>query len=234
MLKAAADINLYVNKGESIGIVGESGSGKSTLAKLIARMIEPTSGSILFRGEDITTFSKKELMFYYSQMQMVFQNPLDTFSPKMTIDEYLIQPMLNHALMTRSQALKHLTELMKRVGLDDSFLKKYPGELSGGQLQRVVIARALSLNPQLIIFDECTSALDASIQKKIIDLIVNIEHEELFTSVFITHDLTLACAICDRIYIMNKGRVVEMLHKGEYGKAKEAYTRKLMDAIIAL
>ncbi|MBN2899037.1 MAG: ABC transporter ATP-binding protein, partial [Clostridia bacterium] len=204
-IKAADDINLVVKKGEAIGIVGESGSGKSTLAKLIAGMIEPTSGQILFNGEVISQYSRKALKSYYAKMQMVFQNPLDTFSPKMKISSYLIQPMLNHGYMTKSEAFKHLSQWMMRVGLDGSYLDKYPSELSGGQLQRVVIARALSLNPQLVIFDECTSALDASIQKKIIDLIVNIEHEAAFTSVFITHDLTLACDICDRIYIMNEG-----------------------------
>lgn len=233
-IKGADCVDLYVKKGEAIGIVGESGSGKSTLARLIACINRPSSGEILFNGDDIHLMNKSEKKAYYAKMQMVFQNPLDTFSPKMKIGDYLIQPMLNHGLMNKKMALEHIADIMARVSLNKTFMDKYPSELSGGQLQRVVIARALSLNPQLVIFDECTSSLDASIQKKIVDLIVNIEHEDHFTSIFITHDLTLATEICDRIYIMNKSRIVEMLERQDYDRPKESYTKQLMDAIIRL
>lgn len=227
-------VNMYANKGELVGVVGESGCGKSTFANIIACIVKSTSGTIRFNNRDITALNNKERREYYKRFQMVFQNPLDTFSPKMTIGRYMIEPSLNFGLMDKQVAKKNAVELLVTVGLDEKFMDKYPLELSGGELQRVVIARAMGLKPDLMVFDECTSALDVSIQQKIVNLIVSLQKARGFTIIFITHNLVLAENICDRLYVMQGGEIVEMLNKGEFHNASHPYTKGLIGSIFTI
>ncbi len=231
-VSALEAVNIKVNSGECVGIVGESGSGKSTLAKLILHLIPVTSGQIFFKGKDITRLSKKELKAYYRLVQMVFQDPLSTFSPKMKIGSYLLEPFLHYEHMKRSDGHKKAVELLKMVGLCETYINKYPHELSGGELQRVVMARAIGINPDLIICDEATSALDVSLQKQTIELLKDLRKNNQFSALFITHDLALAERICDRTYVMYQGRIVETLVEDDIVESAEnPYTRKLLDSV---
>lgn len=233
-LHALKDVNIHALKGEVVGIVGESGCGKSTFANIIAGISKSTSGTVLFKNKDITQLNAKERRNYYKSFQMVFQSPLDTFSPKMTIGRYMIEPSLNFKLMDKKNAKIYAKELLETVGLKEEYMDKYPSELSGGELQRVVIARAIGLKPELIVFDECTSALDVSIQQKIVNLIIKLHEERAFTIIFITHNLVLAENICDRIYVMLSGEVVDVLNRGDFEKASHPYTKKLIDSIFTI
>nr|WP_321498435.1 ABC transporter ATP-binding protein [uncultured Methanolobus sp.] len=233
-LHALKNVNIHAEKGEVVGIVGESGCGKSTFANIIACIVKSTSGSVLFNGQDITCMNNKERREYYKSFQMVFQDPLDTFSPKMTVGRYMIEPCLNFKLMDRKSAKKYAEELLVTVGLDRKYMKKYPSELSGGELQRVVIARAIGLKPELMVFDECTSALDVSIQQKIVNLIMDLQKERGFTILFITHNLVLAENICNRIYVMQSGEVVDVLNKGDFENPSHPYTKNLIDSIFTI
>ncbi|ETA69299.1 ATPase component of various ABC-type transport systems with duplicated ATPase domain [Methanolobus tindarius DSM 2278] len=233
-LHALKNVNIHASKGEIVGIVGESGCGKSTFANIIACITKSTSGKILFNNEDITHLNYKERRDYYKSFQMVFQSPLDTFSPKMKVERYMIEPSLNFKLMDKKSAKEYAKELLATVGLSEGYMKKYPSELSGGELQRVVIARAIGLKPELMIFDECTSALDVSIQQKIINLIIELQKEKGFTIMFITHNLVLAENICDRIYVMKSGEVVDVLNKGDFRNASHPYTKNLIDSIFTI
>jgi ABC-type oligopeptide transport system ATPase subunit len=225
-------IDMTFEKGTCIAIVGGSGSGKSTVARLISHLIQVTSGSIIFNGKDVSKVDKRTLKSYYRKVQMVFQNPLDTFSPRMKIGRYMVEPYLNFRIMNKKDALVEVGELLKRVGLDASYLNRYPNELSGGQLQRVVLARTMALEPEVIIFDEATSALDVTIQNRVLELIRNLSAEKSFTSIFITHDLALAEKMADKIYVMCEGVVVETLESGHLrDEAKHPYTLDLLDAV---
>ena len=228
---ALKDVDLHVKAGETVGIVGESGSGKSTIARLIARIIKPTAGTITLKGHPIPK-SNKDLKAYYRHVQMVFQRPLEAFSSKMTIRSYMIQPILNYGLCDRTAMDEKVIDMLKRVGLDESFMDKYPYELSGGQLQRVVIARVLMIAPELIIFDECTSALDVHTERKIIGLIEELKAGKSFSSIFITHNILLARKMCDRIYVMKEGQVMEIITKdSDY---EHLYTKQLFDSIMTV
>lgn len=233
--QAVKNINMHILKGEWIGIVGESGSGKSTIAKMISHLTSVTSGTMMFQGQDSTSLKKKELKEYYKQVQMIFQDPLLTFSPRMKIGHYLIEPFINFKLADKKEAFKMAEELLELVGLNKEFMERYPHELSGGQLQRVVIARVIGLNPSLIICDECTSALDATTQKQILQLLIDLRKRINFSCMFITHDLSVAKAICDRIYIMRQGEIVEEVYSTNLLKdAKHLYTTELLQAATAL
>ena len=229
--KAVHNINLTIKKGEWIGIVGESGSGKSTLARIICHLEAMDEGCMVFKGQDITTLHKKSLKDYYRNLQMIFQDPLSTFSPRMRIGDYLSEPFCNFKILKKKEAAQHAKVLLENVGLPADFTEKYPHELSGGQLQRVVIARAVGLKPDLIICDECTSALDVTIQQQILQLLLDLKKKNQFSNVVITHDLALAESVCDRIYVMFAGEIVEVL-KSPYivRDAGHPYTKKLIGA----
>lgn len=234
-VEALKDVSLSLHKDRSVGIVGESGSGKSTLARVVSHLTPVTAGSIFFKGRDITSLRGALLKNYYQRVQMIFQDPLSTFSPRMKIGEYLVEPFVNFGLLSRKNALAKAGDLLERVGLPGDFLKRYPSMLSGGQLQRVVIARAVGLRPEIIISDECTSALDVTIQQQIMDLFRDLREETGFASLFITHDLALAEGNCDEIHVMYNGRIVEALASQNINQeATHPYTRELIDSVFSI
>ena len=229
------NVDLSLRQGECIVIVGESGCGKSTLARLIAQLTAITTGRMLYKGRDVTTLHGRYLQEYYKSVQMIFQDPLSTFSPRMKIGKYMIEPYLNFKLLKRKAAYEYAEELLEMVGLHKEFLKRYPHELSGGQLQRVVIARTIGLKPDIIICDECTSALDVSIQQQIIALLLELQKKTNFCNIFITHDLALAESISNKIYVMYLGEIVEILSSKNISRdAKHPYTRALLNAVLSV
>lgn len=233
--KAVHNISLTIKQGEWIGIVGESGCGKSTLARIICHLVAIDDGCMLFKGQDVTKLNKKSLKDYYKNLQMIFQDPLSTFSSRMRIGDYLSEPFINFNILKKKEAAQHAKELLELVGLPAYFTEKYPHELSGGQLQRVVIARAVGVKPDLIICDECTSALDVSIQQQVLQLLIELKQKIQFSNIFITHDLALAESVCDRIYVMHASEIVEVIESNHIVRdAQHPYTKKLISAGFSL
>ncbi|WP_242946438.1 ABC transporter ATP-binding protein [Geosporobacter subterraneus] len=233
--QAVNNVNIQLAKGECIGIVGESGCGKSTLARIVSHLTDLDEGRMIFNGKDVTGLQGELLRRYYKSVQMIFQDPIGTFSPRMKIGTYLMEPFRNFKIMDKGRAGKYAEELLGMVGLSKDYMRKYPNELSGGQLQRVVIARAMGLKPDIIICDECTSALDVSIQQQIIQLLLELKEKTNFSSIFITHDLALAESICDRIYVMYLGEIIEMFESQNIIRdAKHPYTKMLLDSVFSV
>ena len=233
--RAIQNCSMTVKKGEWIGIVGESGCGKSTLARIICHFLALDEGSIFYKGQDVTNLNKKLTKDFYKSVQMIFQDPLSTFSPRMRIGNYISEPFINFKLLKKKEANLYAKDLLQLVGLPAHFTQKYPHELSGGQLQRVVIARAVGIKPDLIICDEITSALDASIQQQIMQLLIELKHKNDFSNLFITHDVALAESVCDRIYVMHAGEFVEVIESHHMVRdAKHPYTKKLISAGFSL
>ncbi len=231
-IQAVKNVSLSLKHGECLSIVGESGCGKSTLARIICFLNKPDSGNIIFKGDDITRLKGKALKNHYQNIQMIFQDPLASFSPRMKIDQFLIEPFIIFRLVSKKNALNKAKEMLQQVGLTEHMLNRYPGELSGGQLQRVVITRAINLMPEIIVSDESTSALDVSVQKQIIELLQKLRQEYSFSMIFITHDLAVAENISERILVMKEGEILEQLNS--YNIKKEAnhpYTKKLIDSV---
>ncbi|PIE31598.1 peptide ABC transporter ATP-binding protein [candidate division KSB3 bacterium] len=234
-VQALRDVSMTLVQGECVGIVGESGCGKSTLAKLICHLIKASCGKLLYHGVDVTSLHGKGLRAYYKRVQMIFQDPLSTFSPRMKMGTYLMEPFINFKLMDRRKASGYVRELLGLVGLAPETMTKYPNELSGGQLQRVVVARAIGIEPDIIICDECTSALDVSVQEQIIQLLSRLREQSGFSCIFITHDLALAENFCDRIYVMNLGEIVEIVDcENLVRDAQHPYTRMLLDSVFSV
>jgi len=232
-LRAVDDVSLSIFEGEILGVVGESGSGKSTLAKNILRLINPTSGSIELFGAKLASLSKKEMKKARKKMQVVFQDPYSSLNPRMTVFEVLAEPLSSFfPKMTQDSVEQDVQSAILEVGLDVSFLGRYPHELSGGQCQRVAIARALMPKPQLLICDEAVSALDASIRAEIIDLLLSIKQKRKLTMVFIAHDLAVVKKICDRVVVMQKGKIIESGKTEDvFYNPKEPYTKQLLDSV---
>jgi peptide/nickel transport system ATP-binding protein len=232
-LRAVDDVSLSIFEGEILGVVGESGSGKSTLAKNILRLINPTSGSIELFGTKLASLSKKEMKKARKKMQVVFQDPYSSLNPRMTVFEVLAEPLSSFfPKMTQDSVEQDVQSAILEVGLDVSFLGRYPHELSGGQCQRVAIARALMPKPQLLICDEAVSALDASIRAEIIDLLLSIKQKRKLTMVFIAHDLAVVKKICDRVIVMQKGKIIESGKTEDvFYNPKEPYTKQLLDSV---
>lgn len=231
-LKAVNDVSLDVKSGECVAIVGESGCGKSTLAKLVTHIEEVTDGKIIFDGKDITKIRREELKKYRRKVQMIFQHPSNVFSPRMKIGTFLMEPWINFEKKSKQQAKDMAYYALERVKLPKEYFNKYPHELSGGELQRVSIARAISLHPQMLICDEATSALDVSIQKDIIDLLREHRAEDSFAIIFICHDLALVENFCDRIAVMYLGKIVEIMgSKHLKEQAVHPYTKALLDSV---
>lgn len=231
---ACDNINLKVYKGKTLGIVGESGSGKSTYVRMIMNLEKPTNGEILYYGKDLTKFSKNEIWESRQNIQMVFQDPWAAFNPKMTVLDILTEPLINYKKIDKKDKENVAKKLLKMVELPEEFINKYPQNMSGGQKQRIGIARAISLEPEILICDEATSALDVSIQKNIVELLVKLQKEKGISIIFICHDLALTRAISHEIAVMEKGKVVEVLDGNEVNNAKHPYTKKLLDCIFSI
>jgi len=232
-LKAVDDVSFKVKKGQTLGLVGESGCGKTTLGRTIVRLYEPTEGQVIFKGQDITNLSFKELQPLRKKIQFIFQNPYASLNPRQTIGEIITEPWKIHkTIESPKDQYDEAARLLDKVGLPPSHLSRYPHEFSGGQRQRICIARALTLKPELIICDESVSALDVSIQASVLNLLLDLQEEFGLTYIFISHDLSVVKFISDEVGVMNEGKLVEFSDfKSVYERPKEAYTRKLLDSI---
>ena len=231
VLHALDGVSLTIREGEFFGVVGESGCGKSTLGRCLLRLIEPTSGSIFFKKEDITRKSRRDLHAVRGQMQMVFQNPYSSFNPKLRIGTSLLQVARLYG-MDRQQAEKRIHQLLESISLPEDMLSRSPGELSGGQLQRLAIARALLPDPQLIVADEPVSALDVSVQAQILNLLIDLRKEYHTAMLFISHEMTVVQHLCDTVAVMYLGKVMELAPTQElFSRLLHPYTQALMSAI---
>ena len=233
ILTAVNEISMETLEGEVLGVVGESGSGKSTLAKTILGLQKLSSGQVEVFGQRLTEINKKELKEIRKKMQVVFQDPFSSLNPRMTVFEILKEPLDSFfPSMTKESAQKDIEDGLMEVGLTNEYLGRYPHELSGGQCQRVAIARALMPKPQLLICDEAVSALDASIRGEIIDLLLRIKAEKKLTMIFIAHDLAVVRKICDRVIVMQSGKIVEQgPTEKEFFEPEKEYTANLLSAV---
>ncbi|MDW0110711.1 ABC transporter ATP-binding protein [Sporosarcina aquimarina] len=236
-VKAVDDISFTVKKGETLGIVGESGCGKSTMGRTLIRLYEPTDGSVLFGGTDITKLPEKELRpLIRRKIQMIFQDPYASLNPRKSLGNLLNEPMKVHGLYgNQKERDEKIKELLEVVGLHSSAINHYPHEFSGGQRQRIGIARSLVLNPELIIADEAVSALDVSIQAQIINLLEDLQEEFNLTYIFISHDLSVVRHIADRVGVMYLGKMAELADKDDlYKEPLHPYTQALLSAVPAI
>ena len=234
VVKAVDDVSFVVNEGETFALVGESGSGKSTTGRCLLRLIEPTSGEVLFRGRNVLGYSSTELRAARRDMQMVFQDPFSSLNPRMRAFTIVEEPLVIHSIGTKPERRQRVADLFKLVGLDPAHLDRYPHEFSGGQRQRIGLARALALNPSFIIADEPVSALDVSIQAQVINLLMDLQEQLKLTYLFIAHDLRLVRHISTRVAVMYLGRIVEMGNTPEiFANPQHPYTKALLSAVPA-
>jgi len=232
-IKAVDDVSFEVYPGETVGLVGESGCGKTTLGRTILRLEEPTSGDIIFNGQRINELDKEALRKMRKDMQIIFQDPYSSLNPRITIGEAIMEPMRIHEVLESDfSRRRRVIELLETVNLQTSHFNRYPHEFSGGQRQRICIARALALNPQFIICDESVSALDVSVQAQVLNLLNKLKGEFNFTTIFISHDLSVVKFMSDRIVVMNRGKIEEIGYAEDiYRNPTKEYTKKLIDAI---
>ena len=230
-VKAVDDITFDLYEGETLGLVGESGCGKSTLGRTIIRLYEPTSGEVIFEGEDVAKKSRKEMRALREEMQFIFQDPYSSLNPRMTVFNILAEPLIAHGKFKRGPELDaYVKNLMDRCGLPSYYCYRYPHQFSGGQ--RIGIARSLALDPSFIICDEPVSALDVSIQSQIINLMKDMQEEKNISYIFISHDLSVVKHISDRVGVMYLGSMMELADKNEiYSNPQHPYTRALIGAI---
>ena len=231
-LRAVDDVSFDIAEGETFGLVGESGSGKTTTGRCILRLVEPTSGEVRFRGEDVLSFSTSRMREARRQMQIVFQDPYSSLNPRMRVGAIVEEPMVIHRIGTTGERQARARELFELVGLDPSERSKRPHQFSGGQRQRIGIARALALNPSFVIADEPVSALDVSVQAQIVNLLMELQARLKLTYLFIAHDLRLVQHICSRVAVMYQGRIVEMGGtESLFAAPSHPYTRALLSAV---
>jgi peptide/nickel transport system ATP-binding protein len=232
-IKAVDEVSFDLYEGETIGLVGESGCGKSTLGRSILQLIKPTGGKIFFKGQDLQQAGKHQLRNLRKDMQIIFQDPYSSLNPRMIVGEAIGEPIRVHGLAANKRQQKEkVIELLEKVNLQADHYHRYPHEFSGGQRQRIVIARALALHPAFVICDESVSALDVSVQAQVLNLLSDLKTEFKFTSVFISHDLSVVRYISDRIMVMNKGKIVETGPAEEiYTNPQSSYTQKLISSI---
>jgi peptide/nickel transport system ATP-binding protein len=231
-VRAVDGISFDIVRGETLGLVGESGSGKSTTARLLARLLEPTSGTIVYAGHDITHQSQRQLRPLRAELQMIFQDPYSSLNPRRTIGTIVGEPLRTFGPPAKAERRARVREVMGRVGLNPEHYNRYPHEFSGGQRQRIGIARAIAQQPKLIVADEPVSALDVSIQAQVLNLLQDLRDELGLTLVFISHDLAVVRHICDRIAVMHEGKIVEVEDAERlYSRPTHPYTRALLSAV---
>jgi peptide/nickel transport system ATP-binding protein/oligopeptide transport system ATP-binding protein len=231
-VRAVDNVSFYIEKREVLGLVGESGCGKTTCGKTILRVLDPTAGSIFFKGQNITHLKRKELLKFRKRMMIIYQDPFGSLDPRMTIGSTIAEPMEVHKIIPRKEQKEKVIEIMGKVGLLSDQINRYPHEFSGGQRQRIGIARALATNPEFIVADECVSALDVSIQAQIINLLQDLQKEFGLTLLFVAHDLSVIKHICDRVAVMYLGKIVESAPKKElFDNPQHPYTKALLSAI---
>jgi len=232
VVRAVDGVSFTIEAGETFGLVGESGSGKTTTGRCILRLVEPTSGAVRFRGEDVLGFSPSRLRHARRDMQIVFQDPYSSLNPRMRVGDIVEEPLIIHRMGAKAARRARVAELFDLVGLDPSQLARYPHQFSGGQRQRIGLARALALNPSLVIADEPVSALDVSVQAQIINLLMDLQERLKLTYLFIAHDLRLVRHICSRVAVMYLGKIVEMgTTDALFADPAHPYTRALLSAI---
>jgi oligopeptide transport system ATP-binding protein len=232
IVKAVDSVSFSIDEGETFGLVGESGSGKSTTGRCMLRLIEPTSGQVRFRGEDVLAFDRARMRAARRDMQMVFQDPYSSLNPRMRARDIVEEPLVIHRIGARPERRDRVADLFRLVGLDPAHLERYPHEFSGGQRQRIGLARALALEPSFVIADEPVSALDVSIQAQVINLLLDLQERLKLTYLFIAHDLRLVRHICTRVAVMYLGKIVETGPTERlFSDPQHAYTQALLSAI---
>jgi ABC-type oligopeptide transport system ATPase subunit len=235
VVHAVDDVSFAIEEGEMFGLVGESGSGKSTTGRCLLRLIEPTSGEVHFRGENILQFDARRLRSLRRDMQMVFQDPYSSLNPRMRARDIVEEPLVIHRLGTRVERRDRVAELFRLVGLDPAHLDRLPRDFSGGQRQRIGLARALALSPSFIVADEPVSALDMTIQAQVIDLLLTLQQRLKLTYLLIAHDLRLVQHVCNRVAVMYRGRIVEVGNTARiFASPQHPYTQALLSAVPVL
>ena len=231
-MTAVDDVSFELERGECLGIVGESGSGKSTIAKMITHLESITEGQVFLKGKDITHARGKDLRETYQDIQMVFQMPMESFDPRCTLGDGIGESLRNMGI-NRKETRKRVENLLERCGLSREYADRYPHQVSGGQCQRAAIARALAVDPEILICDEATSALDVTVQKQILELLIELKQKENLSFILICHDLALVQAFCDRVIVLYRGKTVESGTPDEIIEhPKMDYTRKLIDSVL--
>lgn len=232
VVKAVDDISLTIHKGETLGLVGESGCGKSTLGRTILKLIPMTSGQVIYNGEDIASYDKKQMWEMRKKMQIIFQDPYSSLNPRMTVYDLVSAPLEVYGIGNAEERKEAVISILNDVGLDKQYLNRFPHEFSGGQRQRIGIARALILNPEFVVCDEAVSALDVSVRAQVLNLMKKMQEKKNLTYLFISHDLSVVRHVSDRVAVMYLGSVVEIADKKDlYGEPLHPYTKALLSAI---
>jgi oligopeptide transport system ATP-binding protein len=232
IVRAVDAVTFSIEAGETFGLVGESGSGKTTIGRCILRLIEPTSGEVEFKGENVLAFDRTRMRQARREMQIVFQDPYSSLNPRMRAGAIVEEPLVIHGVGSRTERQERVAELFRLVGLDPDQRVRYPHQFSGGQRQRIGLARALALHPSLIVADEPVSALDVSVQAQVVNLLMDLQQRLSLTYLFIAHDLRLVRHICERVAVMYRGRIVEMGNtEALFASPAHPYTKALLSAI---